>query len=480
MSGQTILEERPHPGPQSLYLASPAFEVGYGGSLAAGKSWAITRGALRYMDNGNARAIIMRRTFPELRDLMDKAHQLMPLIGLTWYASEKRWVHSNGFRLEFGYCENWADVQQYVGQEYTYIGFDQLEQLPEERIWITLMSRLRTTDPTIPLMARATFNPGGPGHGWVKRRFILPCPPDGTPIYDEHGNTRAFFQATIFDNPTLLKNDPRYLQYLESLPETQKRQLLHGEWDAGEGIAFPGLTDRSHLVRAGTPVHGGQYFGAFDWGYGHKWAFGLFAVLPGGKVRVVDSVMGRRHTPDMIAERVAELLKMRGVTFGDLRWTVAGSDVKIRDEARGNYGPSVMEQFLAYGWPLMGADNSRVAGYQNLLMYLHQQRLEFEDTPGNRSGIGQLMELATDPDFPNDVLKVDVDVDTGEGGDDFYDMLRYGLMSRPIFRNLTATARVVAPDTGAAWQKKGDKDLWVPRTPATAMPGRRTRSVDVG
>ncbi len=384
------------------------------------------------MHNGNARALILRRTFKELRDIIDKSHNIMPHIGGTWYASENRWKWQNGFTLEFGYCENFADVAQYVGQEYTYIGFDQLEQLPEERIWIVLMSRLRSTDPTIVRMARATFNPGGQGHGWVRNRFIEPCPPDGTPIFDEEGNSRAFFQASIYDNPTLLENDPDYLKYLKSLPEVMRRQMLDGEWDAGEGIAFPGFTDKSHAVMAGPVDRGWRLFGAFDWGYGHKWAFGLCAILPGGTVRFLDSCMGRRHTPYQIAERVAELLKVHGLTFADLAYTVAGSDVKIRDEARGTYGPSVMEQFIMFNWVLMPADQSRVAGYQNFLLYLHHKKVEFAVTPGNLIGVKQLKEMSTDPDFPNDVLKVDVDPLTGEGGDDWYDMARYALMSRPL------------------------------------------------
>ncbi|MBK8246405.1 MAG: hypothetical protein IPK85_03265 [Gemmatimonadetes bacterium] len=365
-------------------------------------------------------------------------------------------------------------MQQYIGQEFTYIGFDQLEQLPEERIWTTLMSRLRTTDASIPLMARATFNPGGPGHGWVKRRFIVPCPPDGTPIFDEYGNTRAFFQATIYDNPTLLKNDPRYLQYLKSLPETQRRQMLNGEWDAGEGIAFPGLTDRSHLVMGQTVVdRSWNLFGAFDWGYGHKWAFGLFAVLPGGRIRVVDSVMGRRHTPDMIVERVRELLKLHGLSFQDLQYTVAGSDVKIREESRGNYGPSVLEQFMMDGWMLTNADNSRVAGYQNALLYVDRKRVEFADTAGNQVGLRQLMDMATDPDFPNDVLKVDVDPETGEGGDDWYDMFRYGLMSRPVARALPGGGANKLPDRHLPWDQRAERaSTKTFALPAVALPGK--------
>lgn len=478
MSEGGVVAWRPHPGAQTRFLANPAYEVLYGGARGGGKTDCLLYGALRQVYHPQYRALILRRTFPELREVMDRAHEGFKQVGGEWVASEKRWRFGSGATVEFGYCESFADAMQYQGQEFHYLAFDEIGQLPDERTWVFLMTNQRRRTKDLQVFARCSANPGGPGHGWLKRRFVTPCPWDGSAVFDEFGNTKAYVPATVYDNPTLIENDPQYVKKLEALPEVMRQQFLLGNWDAGTGLAFEGLTLTSHLARG--PMENPQFFGAFDWGYGHRWAFGLCAVLPGGKVRVVDSVMGRRHTPDMIVERVRELLDLHGLSFANLTHTVAGSDVKIRDEARGNYGPSVMEQFLAHGWVLMGADNSRVAGYQNLLMYLAQHRLEFADTAGNRIGIGQLMELATDPDFPNDVLKVDVDVDTGEGGDDWYDMLRYALMSRPIFRNLTATARIVGTDQGGSWSKRKEGSGMVVRTPAVAMPGRRTRSIDVG
>lgn len=461
----------PHPGAQTNFLANPAYEVLYGGARGGGKTDCLLFGALRQVAHPQYRALILRRTFPELREVMDRAHEAFGRMGSEWVASEKRWRFPSGATVEFGYCESFADAMQYQGQEFHYLAFDEIGQLPDERTWVFLMTNQRRKTKELQVFARCSANPGGPGHGWLKRRFVTPCPWDGSAVYDEHGNTKAYVPATVYDNPTLIENDPEYVKKLEALPGVMREQFLLGNWDAGDGLAFAGLTEHSH--RAVGPMVTPQYFGAFDWGYGHKWAFVLFAVLPGGRVRVVDSVMGRRHTPDAIVERVRELLGQRNLGFSDLRYTVAGSDVKIKEEARGNYGPSVLEQFIVQGWPLMSADQSRVAGYQNALMYLGNKLVEFELTPGNRIGIGQLMELTTDPDFPNDVLKVDADPITGEGGDDWYDAWRYGLMSRPLLQQQgkRAVTGAKSPNRHLPWEERAGRSPERFALPAVALPG---------
>lgn len=430
---------KPHPGPQTSFLMSQAYDVGYGGSLGGGKTDALVHGGLRYAHHPKCRALFLRRTFKELRGVIDKTIlEFNAMYGDCWVASENRFKLPSGATYEFGYLESFLDVQQYVGQEYTYIAFDQLEQMPDDRAWTTLLTRLRTTATDIVLMARSSFNPGGVGHGWIKRRYIAPCPPDGTPIFDEHGNTRAFFQATLYDNPTLMKADPGYERRLMALPPTLRDQMLYGKWDVGEGIAFPGLTAKPpYVTRAKAPT--GRLGSAFDWGYGHKWSFGIYQTLPGGVVERVDGVTGRRQTPTEIAERCLDLIRSRlgpDASFADVGPTFAGWDVKQRENARGNAGPSVSEQFMQYGWVLVPADIRRIAGYTNMLMYLDASRgaplFTFQNTPGNRIAVEQLMEMATDPDSPNDVLKVDVNPQTGEGGDDIYDEIRYFLMSRPL------------------------------------------------
>lgn len=423
----------PHPGPQQAFLASQAREVLYGGARGGGKTDCVLASALRYVHVAGYRALILRRTFPELREVMDRAQAIYPQTGGSWIASEKRWRWGSGATVEFGYCETHADAMQYQGQEFHFIAFDEIGQMVEERTWLFLMTNLRRPPEGVVLMARATANPGGPGHGWLRKRFILPCPADGRAVWDAQGNSRAFFQARVYDNPTLMQEDPAYVKMLESLPGVMREQFLNGNWEVGTGLAFESLTETSH-TEPGVSALGPHWrlFGAFDWGFGHRWAFLLFAMRSDGSLLVVDSVMGRRMVPEEIAQRVQALLGRYALRFQDLAYTVAGSDVKIQDRARGNWGPSVGEQFAGFGWYLINADQNRIAGYQNLLSYLHTRKLSFCSTSTNLKGIDQMMSMVVDPDSPNDILKTDVNEATGEGGDDWVDTLRYGAMSRPL------------------------------------------------
>ncbi|OQW37049.1 MAG: hypothetical protein A4C66_03180 [Nitrospira sp. HN-bin3] len=433
---------KPHPGPQTKFLANPAFEVLYGGAAGGGKTDCLLYGGLRQVHIPGFRALFLRKTFPELREVMDRTHAVFRRLGAEWKATDKRWQFPSGAFYEFGYLESYTDAMQYQGQEFQYIAYDELGLVPEERIWLFLMSRCRSTNPDIRAMMRASANPGGAGHGWIRKRFISVCPPDGSvvTIPSAHGFpplTRAFVQSKVWDNPTLVENNPQYISILQGLPDLLRRQLLEGDWSAGSGLAFEELNETVHFVPPRSIEPWENVFAAFDWGYSHNFSVGLYLVQADGAVLKMDTILGRRMIPEEIVERVKERFLAMGVPFHRLQYTVSGSDVKMQDRARGSFGPSVLEQFMTAGWTLINADQSRVAGYQNLLHYLswgkdRPPRLRFMDTPGNRKCFEQLQSLVVDPDSPNDVLKVDTDPTTGEGGDDMYDETRMALMSRPI------------------------------------------------
>lgn len=412
--------------------------------VGGGKSDCVIVKPLRWIDRSSFRGLILRGSWPQLQDLIDRAKELylrLPGMGdANWRASENRFVFPSGASIRFGHCATWEDVQRYQGHQYQYIAYDEVGNLREERCWVFLFSCCRSPrDPEIVCQCVATANPGGAGHGWVRRRFIEQCPPNGDAVWFDLADageepewvTRAFFQAKVTDNPTILRNDRAYIARLKALPEIQRKQHLDGDWTVGEGIAFPTLTHESHMLAVPVrPEH--TWFGAFDWGYGHQWSFGLFRNIHGQRVHVADHIWGRRHTPAEIAERVADGLRSHGLTFQSLQYTVAGADVKIREEARGSFGPSVMEQFGQVGWVLMRGDPARIAGYQNALRYVQDGLVSFEPTKGNRVMVNVLMDMALDPDSPNDVLKKDYDPVNDTMGDDAYDMFKMALMSRPL------------------------------------------------
>ena len=165
-------------GPQTEFLASSEREVFYGGARGGGKSYAMLVHPLRYCHKQKHRALLIRRTMPELRDLINHSQQLYPKAypGAKWREQEKEWKFPSGARIEFGYAENLTDVLRYQGQSYTWIGIDELPQYPNEDIYNFLRSSLRSVDPNIPVYMRATGNPGNVGSQWVKEMFVDPAP----------------------------------------------------------------------------------------------------------------------------------------------------------------------------------------------------------------------------------------------------------------------------------------------------------------
>jgi hypothetical protein len=232
---------------------------------------------------------------------------------------------------------------------------------------------------------------------------------------------------------------------LYALPEVQRRQLLFGDWNAGEGLALEELNRDIHLLP--TPVVPSPYdycIVGFDWGYGHPWRACLVCVNAFGRALLVDTVGGHRMRPDEIAQRLTEWLEgnLGSMALGRVNRFVAGRDVFHEVRARGENTPSIAEQILNYAKIRMEPANvSRVFGLNNLRLYLawknadgtvREPRLRIAKTPGNLRLLAVLEELVVDPDHMEDVLKVDASPVTGAGGDDDYDALRYAMASRPL------------------------------------------------
>lgn len=452
---------RPHPGPQTAFLSSPAYEVLYGGQVGGGKSDCLLFGNIRQSDHPAYKGLILRRTFPELRELMDRSLAVFGQLGGEWNEQAKRWKWPAGGYTEFGYCETYKDAMQYMGKQFSDIAFDEIGMLAEERIWTFLMTRNRAAGTGLRLTMRASANPGGAGHHWLKRRFIDRCPNDGTPIETSYG-TRAFVRATIQDNPTLMANDPMYVERLKNLPELEYRWLALGDWNAGGGLAFPELAERErYLIPPQRIPDHWRIYAAFDWGYSHPFAFGLFACDEDGNIYLVDSVHGRRLQPPEIAARWRRTLDQYALA-GRCRMVVAGHDCWADIKARGERTPTLAEQFQAEGFTLVRANVSRIAGVQNMRAYFAPNagprpdwrqlgphaplvhsgtpRFRMFDTVGNRKTLEVLDSRICDPDDIEDVMKTDAD-EHGIGGDDAYDMIRYGLAARPIRPNLGARFR---------------------------------------
>ncbi len=276
---------KPNNGPQTQFLAASELEVFYGGARGGGKSYAMLVDPLRYCSKTHHRALLIRRTMPELRDLISKSQLLYSKAypGAKWREQEKEWRFPSGAKIEFGYAENMTDVLRYQGQSYTWIGIDELPQYPSPDIYNFLRSSLRSVDKDIPVYLRATGNPGNIGSQWVKEMFVDPAEPNtafeikiDTPV-GVKTITRRFIPAKLQDNPYLMQTDDYYAM-LASLPDIQKKQFLDGDWDAYEDSAFPEFSRSVHVVEPFEIPKGWYRFRAADWGYSSPACVLWFAV----------------------------------------------------------------------------------------------------------------------------------------------------------------------------------------------------------
>jgi predicted phage terminase large subunit-like protein len=237
---QPRLTHSPHaPTPkQQTFLALEAREALYGGAAGGGKSEALLMGALQYVHVPGYAALILRKDTQRLAlagGLIPRAQAWLAGSGAKWNAAKLRWTFATGgapATLSFGYLQNSSDKYRYGSSEYQYIAFDELTEFVEDD-YRFLFSRLRSTSEIgVPLRMRAASNPGGPGHAWVKARFIGDTggSPTSASVYYKEGI--AFVPATLVDNPALDADE--YRRSLSHLPTIVRERLERGDWSIRE------------------------------------------------------------------------------------------------------------------------------------------------------------------------------------------------------------------------------------------------------
>ena len=419
---------KPNGGPQTEFLAASEREVFYGGARGGGKSYAMLVDPLRYCSKTHHRALLIRRTMPELRDLISKSQLLYSKAypGAKWREQEKEWRFPSGAKIEFGYAENMTDVLRYQGQSYTWIGIDELPQYPSPDIYNFLRSSLRSVDKDIPVYLRATGNPGNIGSQWVKEMFVDPAEPNSafeikvnTPV-GVKTITRRFIPAKLQDNPYLMQTDDYYAM-LASLPDTQRKQFLDGDWDAYEDSAFPEFSRSVHVVEPFEIPKGWYRFRAADWGYSSPACVLWFAVDYNNNLWVYRELYTSKITADVFARKVIELESGEYIQYG-----VLDSSTWAK---RGDVGPSIAETMIQQGCRWRQSDRSpksRISGK----LEIHKRLSINGKEPGLRvfNNCRNLIRTITTLPVDN---KNPEDVDTN-AEDHAYDALRYGCMSRPM------------------------------------------------
>lgn len=416
---------KPNEGPQTEFLSAPEQDVLYGGSAGGGKSYAMLVDPLRYMHIKEHRALLLRKSMPELRELIDKSRELYPkaFAGAKFREVEKIWRFPSGASLEFGYLDRDADVYRYQGQSYTWIGIDELTQYPTEFPLQYLQSRLRTTNNEIKCYIRCTANPGGVGGYWVKKRYLDPSPPNES-FVGEDKITRKFIPARLEDNPYLAA-DGKYEQMLQSLPAVQRKQLLEGNWDVAEGAAFTEFDYDTHCIDPFEIPRTWERVKGIDYGYAAESAVIWAAVDPQDETLIVYRELYQKGlTGEDLAKKIYEFEKEERLSIqGVLDWAAWART--------GTTGPTVGEVLSKAGHKLRRADKNRIQGK----IQIHE-RLKLSD-----KGRPKLQIFKTCPNLIREIQSIPLDpnkpedVDT-KASDHAYDALRYLIMSRPRARSV--------------------------------------------
>jgi hypothetical protein len=299
-----------------------------------------------------------------------------------------------------------------------------------------LFSRLRSEDPSLRphLSMRATTNPGGIGHQWVKKLFVDPAiPGDSFPLLDSNGEpivnkktnkalTRRFIPARLSDNP-YLDEGGEYEAGLSALPEAQRKKLLEGSWDVMEGAAFPEFDRNTHVVEPFEIPHNWRRFRSCDYGYRDHTAVYWFAINPTTSQLVVyRELYINKITGKPLARLILSKESEERVDYGILDGSVW--------RLTGQTGPSVAEDMISEGCRWRVADRgkgSRLNGKNRLHEILSID--EFGNPgivffPHCRQILADLPMIPSDP-------KGGEDIDPNFKNDHSYDSLRYGIMSRP-------------------------------------------------
>ena len=422
----------PNSGPQTQFLAASEREVFYGGARGGGKSYAMLIDPLRYCDKQKHRCLLLRRSMPELRDLINHSQQLYPKAypGAKWREQEKEWRFPSGAKIEFGYAENTTDVLRYQGQSYTWIGVDELPQYPNPDIYNFLRSSLRSVDPEIPVYMRATGNPGNVGSTWVKEMFVDPAVPNtrfSIDIQTPVGNrsiTRRFIPAKLQDNPYLMQTEDYYIM-LASLPEVQRKQFLEGDWGAYEDAAFPEFNRAVHVVEPFEVPRNWNRFRSCDWGYSSPACVLWFAIDFDNNLWIYRELYTQKVVADIFARKVLEMEHGEYIRYG-----ILDSSTWAR---RGDVGPSIAETMITAGcrWrPSDRSPRSRINGKLELHKRFSVRDRGNEKKPSLFIFDNCINLVRTLPLLPCDKNNPE-DVDT-HTEDHAYDALRYGCMSRPI------------------------------------------------
>jgi hypothetical protein len=234
----------------------------------------------------NWRGILFRETYPQLADIVAKSkrwfYRMFP--GIKFNSSDHLWTWPTGEQLALRHMRVEDDYWNYHGHEYPWIGFEELTNWSTIACYDSMKACLRSSYPGMPRKYRATANPYGVGHNWVKDYFVSPAP--AGVVIEDGGMRRVRLHGTVWENRALLDVDPLYIDKIASIADPNKRKAwLGGSWDIVAGGMFDGVwREEVHMIRPFIVPPRWRIDRSFDWGSSKPFSVGWWASSDGTEV----------------------------------------------------------------------------------------------------------------------------------------------------------------------------------------------------
>lgn len=433
MTGPRIAWQ-PLPGSQERFLTCPYYEVLLEGNRGGGKTDSLLMDFAQLVGRGYGeewRGVIFRRTYPELQDIVSKSLKWFSRIfpEAKYNESKHVWHFATGEELYFRYGETERDYYAYHGHAYPFIGFEELTNWKDDSFYESMLTTCRSSDPRVPRWIRATTNPFGKGHSWVKERFRIGEVPPEKP-FGQHGKERLYIHSRLQENTVLLAADPDYITTLQNLREPARRAAwLDGSWDINIGTFFADVWDAKTCVVDPFPIPATwKVWKSMDWGYSHPYCVLWLAMSEDGVIFVWRELYGiDKDQPNVGSKEDAVKVagKIKRIEQHDERlgyvYRMNLADPAIFAKTGTSNSIGLIFQRAGVRWlPAWNGAGSRVIGWQLIVQLLAEGRLKIFKTCKNL-----IRTLPTLP--PDDNNPEDIDTDTE---DHAADALRYGVMRR--------------------------------------------------
>lgn len=325
------------------------------GSRGSGKSLCVLIEALGLAYNAHLptskpwKCLIIRRTVPQLTELLARAKDLYPKIipSIKYNSQKNTFTYDNGGFIQFASCERDAEIEQYRGREFNLIVIDEMSHFDNSYVWDWLKSCNRNSH-GYPNRMIGTTNPCM----WVKK--LVKCNDFGhdtfqiSEYYDDMSKTTIkktlrFVQMNIDTNPHLS------IDYRASLAQdlTNRDQFLYGLWTAPKvpGMVYEAEIDKmmkeGRLCRVpydpAAPV-----YTVWDLGWGDHMVV-LFIQYIGKEIHIIDKIESNGKE---LGEYAGQIIKIGRDHGYDYAKHLLPHDAKVHELQTGLTRQQALEKVL--------------------------------------------------------------------------------------------------------------------------------------